>query len=199
MYKDTSKIFRIIYSDYSKFINRDDLETSAYHVLKHFFNKFGYIFDSFPSLKRVLESCKTDLDQSLGLCYDLYYVQHEIQLFDLDSDELRDQYLRAIQMYTIIQHATIIEYIVKYQICNIFRQTNVSESQMADMQRSSQSFFESKINRLQSEKMECQKKYNNRFQAELKRKREIRQGVKILYDNDLICKDISQIVCQYLI
>ncbi len=199
MFKDTNKVFRTIYNDYAQFINRDNLELSAYNVLKHFFGKFGYIFDSYPSLRRVLESCKTDLDQSLGLCYDLYYLQHELQLFDLDSDELRDQYLRAIQMYAIVQHTSIIEYIIKYQICNIYRHTNVSESQMVEMHRSCLSFFEIKFERLQSEKMACQKEYNNRFQAELQRKREIRKGVKILYDNDLICKDVSQIVCQYLI
>ena len=199
MYKTIKKLFKTIYNEYGRFIDRDDLEMSAYNIFNHFFGKFGYIFDMYPSLKRVLESCKNDLDQSLGLCYDLYYFQLELELFDLDSDEFRDDYLRTIQMYTIIQHSTIIEYIVKYQICNIYRHSTLQESELIDRLNSCMSFFEDKFERLQREKMMCQREYNKYYQTELQRKREIRQGVKILYDNNLICKDISQIICQYLI
>lgn len=199
MCKTIKRLFKTIYNEYGRFIDRNDLEMSAYNIFKHFFGKFGYIFDSYPSLKRVLESCKTDLDQSLGLCYDLYYLHHELELFDLDSNELRGEYLRTIQLYTIIQHSTIVEYIVKYQICNIYRHSILQESELMDRLNSCMSYFEDKIERLQREKMSCQREYKRVYQEEMNRKREIRQGVKILYDNDLICKDISQIVCQYLI
>lgn len=191
--------FETTYNEYYSFTDRDNLEISAYRVLNHFFQKFEYVFRSFPSLKRVIENCKTDIDSSLGLCYDLYYVQYEISLCDLDANEDRNAYLRQIQIWKIIQDAMVVECIVKYEICNIFRFSQFSEAEASDMRIRTLTSFKKKFYEIQRDKIVLQREYSRKYQAELLRKKEIRQNVNILCHHNLVCKDVAHVICQYLI
>jgi hypothetical protein len=201
-YKSSStfdKIFETTYNEYATHINLNDLTASAYNVLNHFFTKFYYLFDKFETIKNNLERGKHDLDSSIGLCYDLDYLVRHIFIERLDPINYRNDYLQDIQMNILKRHTFIVEYIIKYEIYHIFRFRNLTDEEVNQRKQSMFLLCKQRCNEIQQYIDANTEYYINRRQIELQRIREIKEKVNILYESNLMCKDLTSIVCQYLI
>ena len=193
------KIFQTTYNEYATYISLNDLTASAYNILNHFFTKFHYFFDKFETVKNNLQRGRHDLDQSIGLCYDLDYLVRHVFVEQIDSKPFRNDYLQDIQMNVLKRNAFIVEYIIKYEIYHIFRFNNLTDEEVIHKKRSIFLLCKNKCHELQTYIDFCTSVYISRREIELQRIKEIKEKVNVLYDSNLMCKDITNIVSQYLI
>lgn len=194
--------FETTYNYYAKYFNSEDLTKSAYDVLDHFFSKFSYLINKLPvvdNIKNDLEEAKHDIDFSIGLAYDLEFMVLNIDIREVDPKSFRNDYLCNIQTNVFQINAMVVDYIIKYEIYQIFRFNGLTDIEAENEENRMKEKYKTRCDQVQRKSKHFIDIYMNEHRKEMERIRQIKSNVNILYDKNLICKDVSSLICQYLI
>jgi hypothetical protein len=189
-----SNLFETTYSEYISYYNKEDRVKSAYDIFNHLFKKFNYIFNDLYKLKE-LES--SNLQVLFRMCDHIDHFR-DSSLNEVDTTSDFNYHLKNIQNCNAKQDILIAEFIFIYIIYDMHRFSHTTEQGIKKSIQGSLYMFRSKFYQIQKQKLT----YQNEFKQKslyVQTQKQTKHNLDILYKNNLICKDVSNLIYQYLV
>ena len=192
-----STLFETIYSEYISFYNKEERVKSAYNIFNYLFEKFNCIFNNdWNQLNDELEA-SSSLNMMLGICSRLDdFIEDSLNNLDTNSDI--NCILKNIQNSVVKQNILVVDFICKHIIFNVNRFLYSTEQSIKKATQASLSIYKNKFYDIQIKKMFYQHDCKTIFLYS-KLQKQTKNNLDILYKNNLICKDISTVIYQYLV
>jgi len=163
-----------IYDEYFTFVDTDNLALSAYNIFKHFFTKFKDVSTMEDKKQVNFQYVKKQLSRSMSILYDIYNYYSKV-VFLKNINKINDPLSIEKGIDHIMKHMGTVDYIIKNEIFKL------TENYKKNIKAYEKDEFWNR----------------NIYNEYVLQKQSNQYAVNVLQSN-LVCKDISNCVYQYL-